>query len=148
MGAEVETIRIEGSLLADLYARHADGALRLSYLLTGDGALAEDLVQDAFVRVAGRLLHLRDPGGFHAYLRKTIVNLARSHYRRRAVERRYLERQTEAPRTSSFDVFSTSVTCSAVPERQIVKLRPGKSRGHACQIDGPLVLRGETRDSR
>jgi RNA polymerase sigma factor (sigma-70 family) len=37
------------------------------------------------------------PGGFHAYLRKTIVNLARSHYRRRAVERRYLERQTEAP---------------------------------------------------
>jgi hypothetical protein len=48
MGAEVETIRIEGSLLADLYARHADEALRLSYLLTGDGALAEDLVQDAF----------------------------------------------------------------------------------------------------
>jgi RNA polymerase sigma-70 factor (sigma-E family) len=97
MGADVETIRIEGSMLADLYARHADEALRLSYLLTGDGALAEDLVQDAFVRVAGRLLHLRDPGGFHAYLRKTIVNLTRSHYRRRAVERRYLERQTEAP---------------------------------------------------
>ena len=62
MDADVETIRIEGSLLADLYARHADEALRLSYLLTGDGALAEDLVQDAFVRVAGRLLHLRDPG--------------------------------------------------------------------------------------
>lgn len=54
MGADVETIRIEGSLLADLYARHADEALRPSYLLTGDGALAEDLVQDAFVRVAGR----------------------------------------------------------------------------------------------
>src|SRR5215207_6992622 len=84
MGADVETIRIEGSLLADLYARHADEALRLSYLLTGDGALAEALVQDAFVRVAGRLLHLRDPGGFHAYLRKTVVNLAKSHYRRRA----------------------------------------------------------------
>jgi RNA polymerase sigma-70 factor (sigma-E family) len=97
MGADVETIRIEGGLLADLYVRHADEALRLSYLLTGDGALAEDLVQDAFVRVAGRLMHLRDPGGFHAYLRKTIVNLARSHHRHRAVERRYLERQKEAP---------------------------------------------------
>ena len=104
MGTELETIRIEGNLLADLYARHADEALRLSYLLTGDGALAEDLVQDAFVRVAGRLLHLRDPGGFHAYLRKTIVNLARSHYRRRAVERRYLERQTEAPPTDPDDL--------------------------------------------
>jgi RNA polymerase sigma factor (sigma-70 family) len=75
-----------------------------SYLLTGDGALAEDLVQDAFVRGAGRLLHLRDPGGFHAYLQKTIVNLARSHYRRRAVERRYLERQTEAPPTDPDDL--------------------------------------------
>jgi len=104
MGADVETIRIEGSLLADLYARHAGEALRLSYLLTGDGVLAEDLVQDAFVRVAGRLLHLRDPGGFHAYLRKTIINLARSHYRRRAVERRYLERQTEAPAIDADDL--------------------------------------------
>ena len=28
MGADVETIRIEGSLLADLYARHADEAIR------------------------------------------------------------------------------------------------------------------------
>lgn len=93
MRADVETIRIEGGVLADLYARHSGDALRLAYLLTGDGTLAEDLVQDAFVRLAGRLLHLRDPGGFHAYLRTTIVNLARSHFRRRAVERRVLERQ-------------------------------------------------------
>ena len=99
MDADVEMIRIEGGLLADLYARHADEALRLSYLLTGDGALAEDLVQDAFVRLAGRLLHLRDPGGFHAYLRKTIVNLARSHYRRRAVERRYCSGRPRRPRS-------------------------------------------------
>jgi RNA polymerase sigma factor (sigma-70 family) len=104
MGAEVETIRIEGSLLEDLYVRHADEALRLSYLLTGDVALAEDLVQDAFVRVAGRLLHLRDPGGFHAYLRKTIVNLARSHYRRRAVDAGPWSGRPRHPR-------STRMTC-------------------------------------
>lgn len=95
MRADAGAIRVEGGVLADLYARHADEALRLAYLLTGDAALAEDLVQDAFVRVAGRLLHLRDPGSFHAYLRTTIVNLVRSHFRRRAVERRFLERQAE-----------------------------------------------------
>jgi RNA polymerase sigma-70 factor (sigma-E family) len=93
MRAEVRPIRVEGGVLADLYARHADESLRLAYLLTGDASLAEDLVQDAFVRLAGRLLHVRDPGGFHAYLRKTIVNLARSYFRRRAVERRFMERQ-------------------------------------------------------
>ena len=97
MRVDVGTIRIEGGVLADLYARHAGEALRLAYLLTGDASLAEDLVQDAFVRLAGRLLHLRDPGGFHAYLRKTVVNLARSHFRRRAVERRFMQRQANPP---------------------------------------------------
>jgi len=78
--------------LGELYLRHADDAVRLAYLLTGERALAEDLVQDAFVRLAGRLAHLRDPGAFEAYLRRTVVNLANSHFRRRKVERAYLER--------------------------------------------------------
>jgi len=84
--------------LGELYERHAPGAVRLAYLLTGDGALAEDLVQDAFVRLAGRFLDLRDPDAFPAYLRKTVVNLARMHFRRRLVERAYLERERSAVR--------------------------------------------------
>jgi len=83
--------------LGELYLLHADAAVRLAYLLTGERALAEDLVQEAFVRLAGRLVHLRDPDAFPAYLRRTVVNLANSHYRRRKVERAYLEREkTEA----------------------------------------------------
>ena len=49
MGAEVETIRIEGSLLADLYARHAEEALRLSYLLTGNGLFVRWLPRPPFM---------------------------------------------------------------------------------------------------
>ena len=94
MRFEVEEARIEGSVLEDLYARNATGAIRLAYLLTGDRGLAEDLVQDAFVRLTGRLLHVRNPGGFHAYLRATVINLARAHHRRMRVERRLLERRT------------------------------------------------------
>ncbi len=78
--------------LGELYLSHADDAVRLAYLLTGDRALAEDIVQDAFVRLAGRLIHLRDPDAFHAYLRRTVMNLSRSHFRRRKVERAYLAR--------------------------------------------------------
>jgi len=78
--------------LGELYLGHADAAVRLAYLLTGDRMLAEDLVQDAFVRLAGRLVHLRDPGAFDAYLRRTVVNLGRSHFRRKKVERAYLEK--------------------------------------------------------
>jgi RNA polymerase sigma-70 factor (sigma-E family) len=78
--------------IGELYVRNATAAVRLAYLLTGDQAVAEDLVQDAFVRLAGRLVHLRDPDAFDAYLRRTVVNLTRSHFRRRRVERTYLER--------------------------------------------------------
>jgi RNA polymerase sigma-70 factor (sigma-E family) len=78
--------------LGELYLRHADGAVRLAYLLTRDHTLAEDLVQEAFARLAGRLVHLRDPDAFEAYLRRTVVNLSNSYFRRKKVERAYLER--------------------------------------------------------
>ena len=86
----------EDTRLGELYVRHASDAVRLAYLLTGDRALAEDLVQDAFVKLAGRLVHLRDPAAFEAYLQRTVVNLSRSHFRHRKVERAYVEREGPA----------------------------------------------------
>jgi RNA polymerase sigma-70 factor (sigma-E family) len=90
---------LETGRLAELYLRHGDDAVRLAYLLTGDRALAEDLVQDAFVKLAGRLTHLRDPGAFDAYLRRTVVNLTNSHFRRKRLERAYLKRERGSART-------------------------------------------------
>lgn len=86
----------ESTRLDELYRRHAGGAVRLAYLLLQDRTVAEDIVQDAFVRVAGRLIHLRDPGAFDAYLRRTVVNLSHSYVRRRVVERAFLARETVA----------------------------------------------------
>ena len=83
--------------LAELYRQHAAEAIRLAYLLTGDRNQAEDLVQDAFVKLAGHLVHLRDPGAFDAYLRRTIVNSANSSFRRKRIERAYLKRAAAEP---------------------------------------------------
>jgi RNA polymerase sigma-70 factor (sigma-E family) len=94
----------EGGRLAELYEVHAPDAARLAYLLTGDRALAEDLVHEAFVRMFGRFRDLRNPDAFGAYLRTTVVNLARSHFRRRRVERTYLERQGRGPEPPPPDV--------------------------------------------
>ena len=79
--------------LEALYRAHAAEALRLGYLLTGDRILAEDLVQDAFVKVLGRFHDLRNKDAFWWYLRRTILNLASSTFRRRRVERAWLSRQ-------------------------------------------------------
>jgi len=78
--------------LEAFYLRHGPEALRLAYMLTGDREVSEDLVQEAFVRVARRLTGLRSADSFRWYLRRTVVNLANSHLRRRRVERAYLKR--------------------------------------------------------
>ena len=92
MVADMGTEQEGASRLAEVYMRSAPAGFRLAYLLTGDRALAEDLVQEAFLRFVGRLHHLRDPEAFDAYLRRTIVNLSKDTFRRRAVERSFLER--------------------------------------------------------
>lgn len=54
-------------------------------------------MQEAFVRMFGRFRDLRNPDAFASYLRKTVVNLVRSHFRRRGVERTYVERESRRP---------------------------------------------------
>lgn len=79
-----------------LYRDRAQRAGRLAYLLTGDAGRAEELLQEAFTRLLGRWRHIHDRGAVDAYLRRTVVNLARKSWRRSALERRYL-RSAERP---------------------------------------------------
>jgi RNA polymerase sigma factor (sigma-70 family) len=83
--------------LESLYLQHAPSALRFAYFLSGDQETGRDLVQEAFVRVAGRFSYLRQPDGFDAYLRRTIVNLNASRLRRLKVERSSLAREAAYP---------------------------------------------------
>ncbi len=113
---------LERSSLGELYVRHAPEGIRLAFLLTGDRALSEDLVQEAFARLVGRLRHLRDPGAFGAYLGRTIVNLSTSHFRRRRVERAYLARSAMAPEAATHPNQELDTTMHEallrLPERQ------------------------------
>lgn len=73
--------------LGELYCGHARGAVRLAYLLTGDHDAAQDICQEAFARVGGKLGALRDPERAPGYLFRTVVNLSRGHGRRLQRER-------------------------------------------------------------
>ena len=73
--------------LGEWFAAEYESLLRFAYFLTGDPAAAEDLVQDAFVRLY-RAERRIEEAGFRAYARRTIVNLDRSRFRRMARERR------------------------------------------------------------
>ena len=101
--------------LEERYVRHAPEAVRLAYLLTGDAGLAEDLAHEAFIKVAGRFHHLRNPEAFAAYLRKTVVNLSMSHHRRKRVERDHLARESSRPARprSSHPTWKAATNCGA-----------------------------------
>jgi RNA polymerase sigma factor (sigma-70 family) len=75
----------------------------------GDRHLAEDIVQDAFVRVAGRLWALRNPGAFNAYLRQTVLNLVRGHMHKKEGERRYLDQWADSGRGPQEDPPDSAV---------------------------------------
>jgi len=72
--------------LADLYRREYAGLVRLAHLLTGSNEAAEDLVQDAFVRLHRSWARADRPA---AYLRTTVVNRCRTWQRRQVLERRH-----------------------------------------------------------
>ena len=109
MNASREAAR-RGDLLADLYRAESARVVNLAYLLTGQRQLAEDLAQEAFLRVASRIRQV-SPDAFGAYLRQTVVNLVRSHFRHARVERRYADRvESDAARRREANEASSGAT--------------------------------------
>ncbi|HLL64747.1 MAG TPA: SigE family RNA polymerase sigma factor [Micromonosporaceae bacterium] len=84
-----------------LYCAVTPRAIRLAYLLTSDQALAEDVVQDAFIRVASRLTRIREPHAIEAYLRRAVINEI-------VARRRSLARQTRRQQVAAFRPASGS----------------------------------------
>jgi RNA polymerase sigma-70 factor (sigma-E family) len=110
--------------LTVLYSAHYRGLVRLAAYLTGDRDGAEEVVQDAYVKVLGRWGGLRDLDKGEAYLRQTVVNLSRSRLRHRVV----VERHAPAPMPDTASAESGAITeldrsaviqaLAALPRRQ------------------------------
>jgi RNA polymerase sigma-70 factor (sigma-E family) len=83
--------------ITELYAAHWTGLVRLAWLLLRDDLAAEEVVQDAFIAVHRRWDTLRDHQAAAAYLRRAVVNGARSGLRHRGVEERYVAREQGEP---------------------------------------------------
>jgi RNA polymerase sigma-70 factor (sigma-E family) len=82
--------------VTQLYAAHYTGLVRLAALLVRHSGEAEELVQDAFVSLHGRWGRLREPDKGLAYLRRSVVNAARSAQRHHSVAERHAHRESES----------------------------------------------------
>lgn len=104
--------------LGELYRRHGSDALRLAYVLTGSREGAEDVTQDAFVRIGRKILGLKDPDHERAYLFRTVINLSRSRGRKLSRERAAvarLELQAQIPQPGPDETWSRLLS---LPPRQ------------------------------
>jgi RNA polymerase sigma-70 factor (sigma-E family) len=105
---------------AGLYADQYGHMVRLAHLLIGSNAVAEELVQDAFVRVYERWAHVEHPP---AYLRQAVVNACRSYRRSRSRERRRTSVSATQIAASDVDELRDALASLSVRQRAAVVLR-------------------------
>lgn len=113
--------------LAALHREHYGSLVRLATLVVGDRGVAEQLTQDAFVKLHLRWGGLRRLDRAPAYLRSAVLNGARSHLRRRKVVERHDARRTVAATVPGPE---SAALGRAEHERVVAALRrlPGRQR--------------------
>lgn len=70
------------SLVGRLFADEATNLVRLARFFVDDRTAAEDLVQEAFIRLSRSMHRIHDEDKIKPYLRSIVLNLARDHNRR------------------------------------------------------------------
>ena len=92
------------AVITFIFRQEAVSLVRLARLFVDDRDAAEDLVQEAFLRLRHSLDRLERQDRVVPYLRSIVLNLARDHNRRGLVSLRHRPRlQTEADLDLGFD---------------------------------------------
>ncbi|HEX9855695.1 MAG TPA: sigma-70 family RNA polymerase sigma factor [Acidimicrobiia bacterium] len=113
------------ALVADLFTRQGASLVRLARIFTDDRNAAEDLVQEAFIRLHRSADRIIDPEKAVPYLRSIVLNLARDHNRRGLMSLRHrnsmLPESTMAFEEDVVDAAADAVVLDALgdlPARQ------------------------------
>ncbi len=118
--------------ISDLYERVGPMAFRLARAILGDAAAAEDVLQEAFLRLWRRRDELKKQHALDGYAVRTVRNLAYKRIRRRKVEGTAQERLERTvvlvvspPSHESGDAPPLNDALLALPaeQREVVHLR-------------------------
>ena len=122
---------VEHDAVLDSYRAHHRDLVRFATFVAPEDGMAEDLVHEAFLKLYTAWRRIEDPSKISAYLRTTVLNLARGRARHLGVIRR--NRPDPRPETASAE-WNAMRTDSR--EMVVCALRRISDRQRAC-----LVLR-------
>jgi len=115
--------RDAATAIESLFQAHYPRLANTAFSLTGDWDLAEQLAQEAFLRLWRRWRWIADPQAAPAYLQRTVLNLSRETIRRKVIERRALKaRGMERPPRAQPD------TAEMVALRRAIAALPSRKR--------------------
>lgn len=131
--AIARSVEEPAALVARMYREQGASLVRLARLFTDDRNAAEDLVQEAFIRLQRSAHRISDPGKVAPYLRSIVLNLARDHNRRGLMSLRH----REPPSPEASPAVTEDVVVAASEGAQVLEaLRNLPTRQRDC-----LVLR-------
>ena len=91
------------TLVARMYREEGPSLVRLARMFTDDRNAAEDLVQEAFIRLYRSAHRIQDPSKAAPYMRSIVLNLARDHNRRGLMSLRHQNAMRELDSTEALD---------------------------------------------
>ncbi len=106
-----------------MYREHARSLVGLARLFVDHRDAAEDVVQEAFIRLSRSLHRIEDPTKAVAYLRSIVLNLARDHNRRGLLSLKHA-----SPRVDLDPVGVDETTSSREDHRRVVTALRGLPR--------------------
>ncbi len=117
------------ALVAELFAAEGARLVRMARLFTDDRNAAEDLVQEAFIRLHRAAHRINDPAKALPYLRSIVINRARDHNRRGLMSLRH---QEALPAGSAPDAPEDALLLDEQRLRVVEELRQLSPRQRDC----------------
>jgi DNA-directed RNA polymerase specialized sigma24 family protein len=132
-----------------VYTESRDRVVRTAFLIVGSRAVAEELAQEAFLRLYRRFGEVENPGGF---LRTAVVRLCLSWRRRDALESSRYALVGEPGPTGAAEIDGTWEALAALPpERRaalVLRFYEGLDHAEIAALVGCRVSTARTRVHR
>jgi len=99
----------------DLYKKYSSKALRTAYLICGRNNIAEDVVQEAFIKCYKEIKNLKNPETFQAWFYRLLIRIA-WRYCSKEKNHLYIENMDE-----NKDTIADSLVLSDIAEKREMK---------------------------